>query len=405
MKIALLFGLFPEEFYAEILNNSKGGIQYAADALQKSFMEGIGSLSEGTELINVPYIGSYPQRYTNLHAPQGIVQYRTKNGHIVGGQTLYFCNLKGYKMYDSYRVARNALLDWVGKNNNEERVVMVYAIYAPFLKAVVEIKKKYSDIKVLLIVPDLPEFMSQRETSLKKFVKLFRQVFFQKCYEYVDYYVLLSRYMIERLPIGNKPWTVIEGIFNVERDDVQVLKKETGTKTVFYSGTLARRYGIMNLVQAFMMIENPTYRLMICGNGDTKEEIMSLAKVDKRIIYKGQLPRHEILVLQRQVNLLVNPRTPEGEFTKYSFPSKTMEYLASGTPTLLYRLPGIPDEYFNYCFVVDGLGIKALQVKIEEVLNLSHEDLELTGKRARDFILKQKNPIQQCKKIFQLIQK
>ena len=90
---------------------------------------------------------------------------------------------------------------------------------------------------------------------------------------------------------------------------------------------------------------------------------------------------------------------------KYSFPSKTMEYLASGTPTLLYRLPGIPDEYFNYCFVVDGLGIKALQVKIEEVLNLSHEDLELTGKRARDFILKQKNPIQQCKKIFQLIQK
>ena len=60
MKIALLFGIFPEEFYTEILSNSKGGIQYAADALQKSFMEGIGSLAEDVEIVNIPYIGSYP---------------------------------------------------------------------------------------------------------------------------------------------------------------------------------------------------------------------------------------------------------------------------------------------------------------------------------------------------------
>lgn len=36
MKIAFLFGFFPKEIYSEIIVNSKGVIQYAADALQKS---------------------------------------------------------------------------------------------------------------------------------------------------------------------------------------------------------------------------------------------------------------------------------------------------------------------------------------------------------------------------------
>ena len=38
----------------------------------------------------------------------------------------------------------------------------------------------------------------------------------------------------------------------------------------------------------------------------------------------------------------VNPRQNNEEFTKYSFPSKTMEYLASGVPVVAYKLDGIP---------------------------------------------------------------
>ena len=405
MKIALLFGFFPEKFYTEILSNSKGGIQYAADALQKSFVEGIGSLAENVEIVNVPYIGSYPQRYAHLYAPQGDFQYKTKNDHVVKGKTLRFCDFKGYKMYDSYRVARKALLAWAKANETEERIVMVYAIYAPFLKAVVDVKKKCPSVKVLLIVPDLPEYMRSKASWGIKFLKSIQQMFLNQWYNSVDYYVLLSKHMIERLPIGNKPWTVIEGIFNKGKDDVSVVKEKSETKVILYSGTLARRYGIMNLVQAFMDISNPTCCLMICGEGETKGEIMLSARKDKRIIYKGLLPRHEILALQKQADLLVNPRTPEGVFTRYSFPSKTMEYLASGTPTLLYRLPGIPEEYFDYCFVVEGLGVEALRVKMEKVLSLSREELHMIGKRARNFVLEQKNPIQQCKKIFQLMQK
>lgn len=403
MKISLLFGIFPSTYYNEIISNSKGNIQYAADALQKSFIEGIGSLAENVEIINVPYIGSYPQRYTKLYSPKGKFMYETGNGHVIQGETLRFCNLKAYKMYSSYRAARKALLKWVKSNKSEQRVIMIYAIYAPFIKAAVDVKKKYPDTKLLLIVPDLPEYMREKSSALIKKLKNLQQYFLNRWYLFVDYYVLLSKFMTERIPIGEKSWTVIEGIFNGEKDDIYAEKHSINYKTVFYSGTLARRYGVMNLVQAFMKINNPSYRLVICGEGNAKGDIMKYTKVDERIIYKGLLPREEILKLQKQSDLLVNPRTPEGEFTKYSFPSKTMEYLASGTPTVLYRLPGIPDEYFDYCFVIEKLGIDALKDKIDSVLNIPSAELKHIGDRARQFIIEQKNPVQQCKKIFNLI--
>ena len=136
-----------------------------------------------------------------------------------------------------------------------------------------------------------------------------------------------------------------------------------------------------------MMLKNPSYRLVICGDGDSRNTVLECVKMDNRVSYKGQLPREEILVLQQKATLLVNPRTSEGEFTKYSFPSKTIEYLASGTPVLLYKLAGIPDEYYEYCFTVEDNSDEAL------------------GMRARKFILTEKSPKNQCKKLVDLIER
>ena len=119
--------------------------------------------------------------------------------------------------------------------------------------------------------------------------------------------------------------------------------------------------------------------------------------------YLGQLRRDEVLKLQKGATLLVNPRTPEGEYTKYSFPSKTMEYMASGVPVLMYRLPGIPEEYFKHCYVVEELGENALTKALERVLSKSTEELTEVGLSARSFILKHKNPIAQMGKVVDFI--
>ena len=131
------------------------------------------------------------------------------------------------------------------------------------------------------------------------------------------------------------------------------------------------------------MLKNPSYRLVICGDGDSRNTVLECVKMDNRVSYKGQLPREEILVLQQKATLLVNPRTSEGEFTKYSFPSKTNEY----------------------CFTVEDNSDEALSKKIDEILNMDRAVLRSLGMRARKFILTEKSPKNQCKKLVDLIER
>nr|WP_308632901.1 glycosyltransferase [Massilia norwichensis] len=205
--------------------------------------------------------------------------------------------------------------------------------------------------------------------------------------------------MVERLPVGRKPWVVVEGIYDEGSRGQTTVPKESAIKTIFYSGSLDERNGVMRLLNAFQMIRREDYRLFICGDGDCKQAIETAAASDRRIVFKGQIPRDEVLGYQRAATLLVNPRTSKGEFTRYSFPSKTMEYLASGVPVLMHRLDGIPEEYYEYSYVPEDLSISALASEIERIVEQPSSQLQQKGASARDFILREKNAAIQCKKI------
>ena len=75
---------------------------------------------------------------------------------------------------------------------------------------------------------------------------------------------------------------------------------------------------------------------------------MSHVKNNEKIKYFGVIDFESILLRQKNTDLLINPRPSIDEYTKYSFPSKIMEYMASGTPVLTTKLSGIPMEYYDY---------------------------------------------------------
>lgn len=103
--------------------------------------------------------------------------------------------------------------------------------------------------------------------------------------------------------------------------------------------------------------------------------------------------------------MLINIRDSKEEYTKYSFPSKTIEYMASGTPLLTTELLGIPTEYYDYVYTLDDETEKGLSDKLKEILSISDNDLAIQGKKAMDFILNEKNSKIQGKKIAEFLNK
>ena len=404
-NLIFIGGIIPESQYDDIISKSMGPIQYAADALQKSFIEGLAAIYDNILVINLPFIGSWPKRYKSIYSPTQFNRHVKLQNGSYQLNNLRFLNITGFKLLSRYRVLKRNLDNYCKQRNDEQIVFIIYSIHTPFLKAAVDIKSRYKNVRVILIAPDLPEYMDENRGGPINVVCQ-RNIEIQNgLYNKVDGFVLLSEYMKDRLIANNQPYCVVEGIFNQSSESSTPSVRPKDKKIIFYSGTLARRYCIMNLVEAVQRLDRQDFRLDIYGDGDCRDEIIKISKVDNRIKYCGQKPRNEILKKQQEVFLLVNPRTSEGEFTKYSFPSKTMEYLASGTPTLIYRLPGIPDEYYEHCFALEDSSIETLSHKINEILDLSGQELSRMGNEARQFILDNKNPVKQVGKLNSILEK
>lgn len=191
----------------------------------------------------------------------------------------------------------------------------------------------------------------------------------------------------------------MEGIYEPRK--FNIVKKHP--KTILYTGKLDARFGIHELVDNFSKLKDPDYRLWICGNGLDREYVKNKAKEDSRIIYYGQVKQERVFDMQREASLLINPRKPEGEYTKYSFPSKTMEYMASGTPTLMYRLPGMPEEYVPYVALFKDSSDEEMARTMEEWLNKPQPELDAFGVKAREFIMNNKTADKQIDRFMNFI--
>ncbi|MCT2409543.1 glycosyltransferase [Chryseobacterium antibioticum] len=397
MNITFIGGLFPDENMDFFRTHSKGIFQYAADVLQKNIIKGLeNNVNQAINVITVPFLGDFPKACDLKVVNEEKWQNKGGQIHQVG-----FKNIKFLNEFSKYNALKKALENQFVKEKNEVDTIVIYGMFSYFLKLTAYIKKVLPDVKICMIVPDLPHLMGADNN--KPHIKLYNtytKSVVNRNIKHIDSYIFLSKYMEDYLNT-NKPFDIIEGIYNTNEKNITESKEVL--PTIFYSGTLALRYGIERLLESFASIKNDELRLWICGAGDGEEMVKEYSKKDNRIIFKGQLDRSEILKLQRKATLLINPRDGKDEFTKYSFPSKTIEYLSSGTPTILYKLKGIPEEYYDYCYTCDSDGYEGLRDTIIEVLDISKDERDIMGERAKKFILNNKNETVQSGKIIKLI--
>ena len=160
----------------------------------------------------------------------------------------------------------------------------------------------------------------------------------------------------------------------------------------------------MNLVNAFRMVHDKNAELWICGSGDSEEAIEEAARKDSRIKFFGLVDSKTALEMQHKATILVNPRTSEGKYTRYSFPSKTMEYLLAGRSVIINRLPGIPEEYYDYVYTPKDESVDAFAECISNVIHLDKDIREKRSESGRRFIIEKKNSKIQMERVIKMIQ-
>lgn len=212
-----------------------------------------------------------------------------------------------------------------------------------------------------------------------------------------DLYIILTKPMNEVVNKKNNPYIVMEGIYN---DDLN-LSQANRKNAIVYSGTLTPEYGVETILEAFSRIRDENIELWIMGSGPLEEQL----KIPrKNVVFFGYLSRSEVFEKLKQSSLLINIRNPVEEYTKYSFPSKTFEYLASGTPVLSTILEGMPPKYFDFIIGIKNDDIETVVNSIETFFNNDDKDMYFSQAReGQKYVLTEKTPRVQAKKILNFL--
>ncbi len=289
---------------------------------------------------------------------------------------------------------------WYFKNSNSDgkKIVMIGGVYAPFLLGIFPLKL-LKNFSVVTFVPDLPEYENSYENirfSFKSFLIPFNIWVSKALVRISDYFVFITRFMIDKFP--QKPYSIMEGLCDQEVNSHDPIIHEK-SNSIMYAGSLYEKFGIEMLLDAFIKTKG-SCELWLFGKSDMRNVIEAYSKIDNRIKFFGVRPFKEILEFEKKARLLVNPRFSNNTFTKFSFPSKLMEYMASGTPVLTTKLGGIPSEYYDKLYFIDDETVDGLAAAINLCLSKSQSELDLIGNNAREFVLKEKNCVYQLNKLF-----
>ena len=361
MNVLLLCGYYEAQFESMLAGCSKSAMEHAANLFQKKLITGLRSQPCSLRVVSAPFIGSWPNRSAIRYFRGFPVPSREGIAYVP------FHNLWGWRSFSRARALEKPIEDFIQETHGTRRAIVVYAPHTPFLEAAVRAKRKAPDLRICLIVPDLPQYMnlSEKPHRFYDFCKRIDIWYLLRLNRQVDCYWLLTKTMTELFPTGSKPALILEGI----AAPTEMVVPARRSKTFVYAGKLLRRFGVQRLLDAFALLEDPDCGLVICGAGEMQSTVQEAAEKDARIHHAGVLTPSELHRLYRTSGVLVNPRTSVEAYTRYSFPSKILEYLQTGLPVVSARLDGMPAIYDRLLFQPENDTAEALCQAMTAAMN------------------------------------
>jgi len=387
MKI-LFLSCYSSEYFDKLLEN-KIPISIAIQKFSKLYLEGFKENGAQVEAI----IPSYPKAFS------GRLYEKARTVEENGIQYYYMPKLSIKKLggFVSLFSTKAFVRRWC--RINPDGVVVIDYLRERALAAS-NICRRHK-VKNVCVITDRFEIYPNDSllVKIREGIKIIKS---KKAAANATHFVMLTKYMNPGYNKKNKPYIISEGLVDNKMQQPKLVRT-TSEKILMYSGGLTKDNGIDKLIEAFILANIHEAQLHLYGNGDYVAEIREIVKHYPNIKYFGIVSNDVIVKKQKEAFLLINPRPSDQEFTKYSFPSKNMEYMASGTATLFTKLPCIPEEYYDKSFYIDDESVEGFVDKIKSIMSMNEDDVYQLGEKTREFIVKEKNNIIQAKKIIDMV--
>ena len=397
MDILVVTNSCSQKKYEEIC---KKRIRPVIDPQQKFFRLMISGLSEAnngdvTALSALPVSASTFAQKTFFYEEE-----RDETGAAY--RYLPFKNGKFTRYLSLIVATRKYVRAWCKEKKAKETAIIVDPLIPVTAIPARRIAQKHG-IKVCAVVTDIPTLSTnmkeRKESSIKKRLMDIYQKISDADLKSYDAYIPLTESLNEAVNEKGKPYIVVEGFADSKDTEIS----EHHEDYIMYAGGVYEKYGVKALTEAFISLDRKDIQLYIFGDGSYVEELKSIQEKYQNIKYMGCVSPEEVVAYEKLALLLVNPRPTNEEFAKYSFPSKTMEYMLSGTAVASTRLPGIPEEYFDYMYAFDDESCAGIAGRLSEILSHSKDDLANKGKKAHDFVIENKNNVVMARKIIRMI--
>lgn len=396
MKMFYFGSVCANSVFNETVQKSRVKPSASAQTFENALVKGLVENGCDLTVVSAESIAIYPGGNRLLLKPRQDALQSGCTAHILPAVNLPF-----FKQQCHAYGAKRRLLKWLRENGAEEKCVLVYGLYPAVVKQLQSVCRRHG-CKIFAVITDVPSTMftyTKPKSVLKRiFSGAYRNTAIS-LQDRFDGYVFLTEAMSAAVAPG-KPFTVVEAIADTAAfaDIPQPAKADP--PAIMYAGSLYQKYGVDRIVDALSYIHCDC-QLWLFGSGDQEQAIAEKARTDSRIRFFGRVSRQEILRREKASALLLNVRSAQDDYTKYSFPSKMVEYMLSGTPMLTTRLPGIPEPYYAHCYVADGETPEMIGQQIQQIL--ADPQKSQVGEQARRFVTEQKSSHVQAARILAFI--
>lgn len=363
MKYLLCGTLVPAKYEIKIKHLSNAGNRFLmnfCDELKKKHdLEVLSYIGISVDK-NVRYLMGQEKIY-NLH-----ITYNFMSKYRLAGVLKYLYRVKSQLKQSDCLIAYNPVYAWLAAplwaHNMKKKSILILADYTPKAEYKNVLKKLYAQMQLWSI----------------------------RNYDFVIGLSEKSRvYTSEK-----QKFICIEGGIAQTFFDYYTEKKQKKQKvTIFhYAGLLEAVTGIDTLIKAFHQMPDENIILRISGKGIMKNWIEQMSKMDSRIQFLGCLVYEEYMSILQDADVLVNPRNMALPENANNFPSKIMEYLATGKTIVSTKFPGWERyvEYISFCedSTIEGL-MKELECAVQNAEEQTQDMFAKQREFARQFMWKE----------------